>query len=68
LVNAGSGVTWYGFAEEFFNLKGVTTLRRPVSSKDFPKPAARPKFAALLNTAFPPLRSRAEALRDFLQS
>ncbi|MEK7183718.1 MAG: dTDP-4-dehydrorhamnose reductase [Patescibacteria group bacterium] len=68
LVNSGPGVTWYQFAEEFFNLKNVTTPRKPVSSKDFPKPAARPRFAALLNSKFPPLRSRLEALKDFLQS
>ena len=68
LVNSGPGVTWYGFADEFFKLKGITTPRRPVSSKDFPKPAVRPKFAALKNTKFPPLRSRLEALKDFLQS
>jgi len=66
LVNEGPGVTWYGFAEEFFGLAGVTTPRRPVSSAQFPKPARRPKFAALRNTKFPPLRDRREALRDFL--
>jgi len=68
LVNSGLGVTWYQFAEEFFNLKNVSTPRKPVSSKDFPKPAARPRFAALLNTKFPQLRSRIDALNDFLQS
>ena len=66
LVNAGPGVTWYGFAEEFFGLVGVATPRKPVSSAQFPKPAKRPKFAALRNTKFPPLRSRLEALRAFL--
>jgi len=65
LVNAGPGVTWYGFAEEFFGLLGVKTPRRPVSSAQFPKPARRPKFAALLNTKFPPLRGRIEALQAF---
>lgn len=67
LVNSGPGVTWYGFAEEFFGLLGVKTPRRPVSSALFPKPARRPKFAALLNTKFPPLRSRLEALREFFR-
>jgi len=65
LVNEGPGVTWYGFAEEFFGLLGIETPRRPVPSTLFPKPAKRPKFAALLNTKFPPLRSRADALRAF---
>jgi len=66
LVNSGPGVTWYGFAEEFFGLLGVKTPRKPVLAALFPKPAKRPKFAALLNTKFPPLRPRLEALRAFL--
>ena len=65
LVNSGPGVTWYGFAEEFFGLLGVKTPRKPVPAALFPKPAKRPKFAPLLNTKFPPLRPRLEALRAF---
>ncbi len=67
LVNSGPGVTWYGFAEEFFGLLGVQTRRLPVSSDKFPKPARRPRSAPLLNTKFPPLRSRLEALREFFR-
>jgi len=67
LVNEGSGVTWYGFAEEFFGLLGIQTPRTPVTSAAFPKPARRPPFAALRNTKFPPLRSRLDALRAFFQ-
>jgi dTDP-4-dehydrorhamnose reductase len=66
LVNAGEGVTWYAFAKEIFNLAGVETPFKPVTSAEFPKPAARPKFAALLNTKRPPMRSRTEALAAFL--
>ncbi|MEY4745023.1 MAG: dTDP-4-dehydrorhamnose reductase subunit, NAD(P)-binding, of dTDP-L-rhamnose synthase [Candidatus Parcubacteria bacterium] len=65
LVNEGPGVTWYGFAEEFFRLTGVTTPRKPVSSAAFPKPAKRPKFAPLLNTKFPKLRPRIDALQAY---
>ncbi len=65
LVNEGPGVTWYGFAKEFFDLLVVTTPCQPVSSDAFPKPAKRPKFARLLNTKFPPLRKRLEALKSF---
>ncbi len=68
IVNSGPGVTWYEFAEEIFSLKNITTPRKPVTSQDFPKPAARPKFAALINNKFPRLRSRLEALKDFLQT
>ncbi|TPV96087.1 MAG: sugar nucleotide-binding protein [Myxococcales bacterium FL481] len=67
LVNAGPDVTWYGFAEEFFTLLGVTTPRRPVTADHFPpRPAKRPKYAALRSTKFPLLRERSEALRAFL--
>ena len=67
LVNEGPGVTWYGFAEEFFTLLGIKTPRKPVTSAAFPKPAKRPPFAALRNTKFPPLRTRLEALKAFFQ-
>lgn len=66
MVNDGPGVTWYEFAEEIFDIAGVSTPRKPVSSDEFPKPAARPKFAALNNTKLPKLRHRIDALREFL--
>jgi dTDP-4-dehydrorhamnose reductase len=65
LVNEGPGVTWYGFAEEFFGILGVKTPRKPVPSSMFPKPAKRPMLAKLVNTKFPPLRPRVEALKAF---
>lgn len=64
-VNEGPGVTWFGFAEEFFGLLGITTPRKPVPMSAFPRPAKRPLHAALRNTRFPPLRSRIEALKAF---
>jgi dTDP-4-dehydrorhamnose reductase len=67
-VNEGVGVTPYGFAEEIFALKGVRTPRTAVTASAFgAQAAARPNFAVLMNTKFPPLRSREEALRDFLK-
>ncbi|KPJ85886.1 hypothetical protein AMJ57_01375 [Parcubacteria bacterium SG8_24] len=66
LVNEGEGVTWYGFAEEIFRLQDITVPRRAVPSSAFPTKAERPKYAKLLNTKFPPLRDRIEALEDFL--
>lgn len=65
VVNEGPGVTWYGFAEEFFGILGTKVKRTPVSSAAFPKPAKRPKYAQLRNTKFPPLRGRADALKAF---
>ena len=67
VVNSGPGVTWYEFAEEFFAITDVSIPRRPVSADQFPRPAARPKFAFLKNTRFPALRPRIEALRDHLK-
>jgi dTDP-4-dehydrorhamnose reductase len=66
LVSGGPGVTWYGFANEFLGLLGLETPREPVPLSTFPRPAARPKFAALRNTRFPPLPERLEALRRYL--
>ncbi|MDP3985486.1 MAG: sugar nucleotide-binding protein, partial [bacterium] len=68
LVNEGPGVTWYGFAEEFFEILDSKTPRTPVPSSQFPKPAARPKHAALINTKFPLLRTRRAALVDFFKT
>ncbi len=68
IVNEGVGVTWYEFAEEIFNLTQVITPRQPVTSQEFPKPAARPKFAALRNTKLPKLRSRSEALAEYIKT
>jgi dTDP-4-dehydrorhamnose reductase len=65
LVNDGPGVTWYGFAEEFFGLLGIATPRKPVPMSAFPRPAKRPLHAALKNTKFPALRPRADALKAF---
>lgn len=69
MINGGEGVTWYGFAKEFFQIAGVTTPYKAVAADAFPpRPALRPKFTPLLNTKLPPLRPRVEALKDFLSS
>lgn len=66
-VNSGAGVTWYQFAEEIFSITGVTTPRQAVTASEFgTQPAVRPKFATILNTKFPPFRSRTKALHEFL--
>lgn len=68
MMNEGTGVTWYQFAEEIFGIAGITTPRTPVPSSAFPRAAKAPKFASLLNTKLPKLRLRIEALREFLTS
>lgn len=67
LVNDGPGVTWYGFAEEFFAILGITTPRTPVPSSAFPKPAPRPLYGMLRNTKFTTLRAREEALKAYFK-
>lgn len=67
VVNEGGGVTWYTFAQEIFALAGVMTPFVAVSASAFPpRPAPRPRFAALRNTKLPLLRDRRVALAEFL--
>ncbi len=68
LVNAGPGVNWYQFAEEIFALAPSSTPRIPVLGSEFLRPAPRPAFAALNNTKLPAMRSRAEALMEYITS
>ncbi|MBI1907952.1 sugar nucleotide-binding protein [Candidatus Uhrbacteria bacterium] len=68
VVNEGKPVTMFEYAEEVFALTGTTTPRVPVPSSAFPRPAKAPKFAALVNTKLPKLRSRSDALADSIAS
>jgi len=68
LLNSGPGVNWYQFAEEIFALAPSATPRIPVLGSEFPRPAPRPAFAALRNTKLPSLRSRSEALQEYITS
>jgi len=58
--------TWYQMAEEVFKIKAIDVKLIPVPASRFPRPAKRPKFAILLNTKLPPIRSWQEALKEFL--
>ncbi len=49
LVNTGA-VSWYQLAQELISLAGLKTVIKPVTSEQFPRPAARPTFSALSNT------------------
>lgn len=66
LVNDGRGVTWYEFAQEIFEIAGIDIKLEAVDPSAFPRPARRPVEATLLNTKFPPLRHRKEALKEFI--
>ena len=64
-TNSG-GASWYEFACEIFRLAGRNVTVVPVASTQFPRKAARPPKAVLVNTKLPPLRPWQEALEEFL--
>jgi dTDP-4-dehydrorhamnose reductase len=65
LTNSG-GASWFDFAREIFRIAGKNTTVLPVPSSHFPRKAARPARAVLLNTKLPPLRPWQAALAEFL--
>lgn len=48
IVNKG-GCSWYQFARKIFKLTGKKVKVVPVTSKEFPTPAKRPKYSVLRN-------------------
>jgi len=65
LTNSGSA-SWFDFAQEIFRIAGKNVTVLPVPSAHFPRKAARPPKAVLLNTKLPPLRPWQAALAEFL--
>jgi len=65
LTNEGA-CTWYEFAKEIFELKGIKIKITPVTSKEFPRPAARPHYSVLINTKLPVMRKWEDALKEYL--
>jgi dTDP-4-dehydrorhamnose reductase len=70
---SNSGIcTWFEFAQAIFegaDVKGITL--KPCATDDFPRPASRPSYSVLGNTAlvdagFEPLRDWHAALSEFL--
>jgi dTDP-4-dehydrorhamnose reductase len=61
LANSGA-CTWY---ESMLGLNLPNEVI-PIKGSDLVRPAARPKFSALKNTKFPPLRDYREALKEYL--
>lgn len=66
-VNSGRA-TWYEVAQKILALRQLPITVRPVSSAEFPRPAARPQYSMLKNTKGPPLRPWEEALDDYLKN
>jgi dTDP-4-dehydrorhamnose reductase len=67
LTNSGAA-SWFDFAQEIFRVAGKTVTVVPVPSSHFPRKAARPPRAILLNTKLPALRPWQDALAEFLNS
>ena len=65
LTNSG-GASWFDCAREVFRIAGRNVTTIPVPAARFPRKAARPAKALLLNTKQPPLRPWQEALAEFL--
>ncbi len=70
ITNSGE-CSWYEYAREIFEIAGVEIEVKPVTTKEYPQPAARPKYSVLENynwrmEGFTPLRSYKEALREYM--
>ena len=66
VTNAGS-CSWYEFAREIFALSGIQVDLSPVSTSEYPLPAARPANGLLAATGGPELRHWREALVEYLE-
>jgi len=64
-TNSGEA-SWLDFAREIFRIAGRQVNTIPVASTHFPRKAARPARAVLLNTRLPPIRPWQAALSEFL--
>lgn len=67
VVNEGA-CSWYEWAKEILAIRNAPVKLIPVPSTEFPRLAKRPKFSALLNTKFHPLRHHRETLKEYLKS
>ncbi|MBB5324211.1 dTDP-4-dehydrorhamnose reductase [Anoxybacillus tepidamans] len=65
--------SWYEFAKAIFEESNIKVKVNPITTEQFPRPAARPKYSVLDNFAmkvngFPMLRHWREALKEFLKT
>jgi dTDP-4-dehydrorhamnose reductase len=64
--------SWHEFAVEIFKQAGMDVQVNPLTSEEFPRPAARPKYSVLSKKkleeeGFTPMRDWKEALREYLE-
>jgi len=60
------GISWYEFAQAAIRLKGLAAQVEPCATEEFPRPAKRPQYSALVNTKLEPMRGWEEALKEYL--
>ncbi|ANB59829.1 dTDP-4-dehydrorhamnose reductase [Anoxybacteroides amylolyticum] len=65
--------SWYEFAKAIFEESNIHVKVNPITTEQFPRPAARPKYSVLDNfslkvNGFPMLRHWREALKEFLKT
>jgi dTDP-4-dehydrorhamnose reductase len=66
ITNAGI-TNWYELAKTLVAEAGfVSDLVEPITMEEWPSPAKRPQFSALINTKLPELRHWKAALKDYL--
>lgn len=64
---SNEGVTnWFLFAKKILEIKNISTPISPVTTKEYPRPAKRPKYSILINSKFEPLREWPLALKEYL--
>ena len=64
--------SWYEYAREIFDIAGTDIELKPVTTEEFPSPAARPKYSVLENynwkmEGFSKIRSYKKALKEYME-
>ncbi len=67
ITNAGVA-TWYQLAAKIVELAKINATVNPVSRREMPTAAPRPRYGMLVNTKLPPLRSWEEALKEYINN
>jgi dTDP-4-dehydrorhamnose reductase len=65
-VNEGIA-TWYELAKEIIKLSNNKCDVQPCTTEEYPLPAKRPKYSALMNSKTTAMRNWKEALREYLK-
>jgi dTDP-4-dehydrorhamnose reductase len=62
------GITWYEFAKKICKLQKLKIKVKPCITEEYPLPAKRPKYSALINTKLPKMRKWQKALKEYINS